>query len=477
VHRVFLQLADDFPDVRKLAAARSQAFIDTPLARTRAHTSDLGDLIMYLVVDFDHTWSGALAEKWMIESVRRAAYQMGDAAKTVHRVGGGPDDVDELLRFWAEHTSGGKVSTFCLTFLELVARPPGMDNAAAIKRDIDSRWGHVRASTLAEMRRVCAELQAGSRSVPAIMSGLLGRPVSPGAAAELIMWGFSEARADEERRTPRYIDMPTGEGEFVAAWRERSSIWRAAFDTPAADLAPAADAADESSRKRKTLPGVCRSLRVEYAKSRVTLPPPGTKDSMSIRGEIVHVACTCDKCAYQTFLAESRAAWNGTRRSDAADDDDAAAAVAAADEKKMFIGGLSAQSDLSKLRDILVEHGGDGGRDLQEIETVRDTVTGKLKPYVFVRFASRVAVFDAMRSIRVAHEAGRVGRRTSDSRAARNSSVREPFPALDVTAAGTDDGDDNAPTGSVRSAGRFWFQDKPIVFDIVRHVQPRWMQH
>jgi hypothetical protein len=419
---------------------------------------------MYLVVDFDHAWSGELAEKWMIESVRRAAYQMGDAAKTVHRVGGGPDDVDELLRFWAEHTSGGKVSTFCLTFLELVARPPGMDDAAAIKRDIDSRWGHVRASTLAEMRRVCAELQAGSRSVPAIMSGLLGRPVSPGAAAELIMWGFAEARADEERRTPRYIDMPTGEGAFVAAWRERSSIWRAAFDTPAADLAPAADA-DASSRKRKTLPGVCRSLRVEYAKARVTLPPPGTKDSMSIRGEIVHVACTCDKCAYQTFLAESRAAWNGTRHSDAAAD--AAAAAAAADEKKMFIGGLSAQSDLSKLRDILVEHGGDGGRDLQEIETVRDTVTGKLKPYVFVRFASRTAVFDAMRSVRVAHEAGRVGRRTSDSRLARNSSVREPFPALA----------DDAPSESVRNAGRFWFQDKPIVFDVVRHVQPRWMQH
>merc|ERR1712137_1348802 len=50
VHRLFLQMAHDFPEIRYEAHRRLRAFMDHPRGRTKDATPDLGMLIQCLLI-------------------------------------------------------------------------------------------------------------------------------------------------------------------------------------------------------------------------------------------------------------------------------------------------------------------------------------------------------------------------------------------------------------------------------------------
>jgi hypothetical protein len=456
VHRVFLQLADDHPEVRQLASARLARFVAEPAARMRAETSDLGDLIQYLCIVEEQQWAGALADAFVVESVRRAALQMGaEAHRLVHRLDG---DVDKLLEFWAEHTSGGKVTTFCVAFLELLARPAGA-TLEALKADIDRRWGHVRPSALAQLRDVCATIARGERTVPQIMSNLVGRQVTPGAAAELILWGFREAFADEERRVARFIALPSDEGDAVAEWRERCRVWRAALQTPAPELDPIGD---EKAPRKRMLAGVGRTIKREAKLRRHTaLQAPAC--AVSVHAVERHTQlCDCKRCQYSAFIAAAVARWNGAEH---ARDDDAA---------KMFVGGLAASVTEAALLDLLVKY---GRVRVLSLEVVRDKANPAAhRRYAFAFYDSEEAMLLAMRNLRAAWVEERVGVASGsddDDEAvqARDSTIDNPFPALEAAAEAAEATRRRRRTWQ---SYRFWLEHKPVVFDRVRRVEPRW---
>jgi uncharacterized protein YegL len=174
VHRVFLQLADDHPAVRELARSERLArFIAEPAARMRAETSDLGDLIQYLCVAERPAVDGRARRGvcGRVGAPRRAADGRGRASSLA-----APPRRRRrrsCCSFGREQTSGGKVTTFCVAFLDQLARPAGV-TLEALKSDIDRRWGHVRpAVTGAVARRVRQQLRAASAPCQQIMSNLV----------------------------------------------------------------------------------------------------------------------------------------------------------------------------------------------------------------------------------------------------------------------------------------------------------------
>jgi hypothetical protein len=70
VHRLFLQVAHDIPEVRNLAQTRLRAFIEDPGHRRRRSTPDLGHLIQYLLIADEITWQD-LAPTFVPEALRR----------------------------------------------------------------------------------------------------------------------------------------------------------------------------------------------------------------------------------------------------------------------------------------------------------------------------------------------------------------------------------------------------------------------
>ncbi len=47
IHRLFLQMTKEYPDIITEAEAAIDQFINNPKKRSRTHTPDLGDLILY----------------------------------------------------------------------------------------------------------------------------------------------------------------------------------------------------------------------------------------------------------------------------------------------------------------------------------------------------------------------------------------------------------------------------------------------
>jgi hypothetical protein len=48
IHRLFLEMTKEYPDIIKEAENAIEQFIQHPKKRSRTHTPDLGDLILYL---------------------------------------------------------------------------------------------------------------------------------------------------------------------------------------------------------------------------------------------------------------------------------------------------------------------------------------------------------------------------------------------------------------------------------------------
>lgn len=118
VHRVFLEMMKDYPQIQIIAEERLQNFIENPHSRIRAKTPDLGDLIYYLAITEKYSWND-LKYFYVEEAFRRNARFISHIALATI---GNPED---LLTFWMKETKAGRVTMFNVLFLETIARPEG----------------------------------------------------------------------------------------------------------------------------------------------------------------------------------------------------------------------------------------------------------------------------------------------------------------------------------------------------------------
>lgn len=216
IHRLLLQMAQDYPSIQKIARDQVEGFISRPEMRTRKGTSDLGLLIVYLSLVDDVQWS----DMWHVfvpEMVRRAFARMSEAFQ--------PDECDSLQelveRFDTLEPEHGRVIAFFLVFTSIVSKP--QDGPASAKQAFtevcsmyDRRWGQLpadrRSEVLADVTRICR-----CKSVKEVLAELMPAAPSEEDLAELLLW--ANKNGHNVKAILRVPEFPMKEHPLTDNWR------------------------------------------------------------------------------------------------------------------------------------------------------------------------------------------------------------------------------------------------------------------
>jgi len=198
VHRLFLQMAHEYPEVRREALDRLRRFIRHPAGRTRDKTPNLGDLIQYLLVTEDISWED-LAPSFIPEALRRHVGRGIARQKFQHQSWldySGTEDFnssscstveDIICAFNKFAPKAGMVSSFCVMFYRCVGRPQGF-TLSQVQEEYDKTWGHLaqasREEIVAKCSRLCQLDSVSDILPPMFPSG----SCSDEDVAELILW-------------------------------------------------------------------------------------------------------------------------------------------------------------------------------------------------------------------------------------------------------------------------------------------------
>eukprot|EP01130_Rhizamoeba_saxonica_P017243 TRINITY_DN8280_c0_g1_i1.p1 TRINITY_DN8280_c0_g1~~TRINITY_DN8280_c0_g1_i1.p1 ORF type:complete len:1047 (-),score=246.98 TRINITY_DN8280_c0_g1_i1:59-3199(-) len=223
IHRVFLAMADEYPEIKTTAEEALSTFIENPKSRLRATTPDLGDLIQYLTITDKYSWED-IKEPYIIEAVRRNALHIGHV--NINTIEG---EVDGILSFWEEATNGGRVTMFNVLFNKIVASPEGK-TIQDIKDTYDIRWGRITNQQMSAIKQGFDQILQISH-LPEIFA-YFGLPNSKEIIAETILWGIENK--DDFSSGPKYrkYGLPKELGENYQTYLIRKEIYQQANENP-----------------------------------------------------------------------------------------------------------------------------------------------------------------------------------------------------------------------------------------------------
>lgn len=193
VHRLFLQMAREYPNVRRLAKQRLQNFIQEPAARTRARTPCLGSLVHCLLVVEDVLWED-LAPTLIPEAFRRHVMRQ-ETKGYFFDSRWCPESADQLVSLWDYFApQAGMVITFFVMFYHLVGRPQG-ETIEDVECRYDRRWGRLPDDVNTELIGMCSHLRtkaSASDFFPFMFPWTSGGPQS---LKEVVQWAEMHSRA------------------------------------------------------------------------------------------------------------------------------------------------------------------------------------------------------------------------------------------------------------------------------------------
>jgi len=319
-------------------------------------TPDLGDLIQYLTITDKLSWDD-IKEAFVQEAVRRNALHIGK----VHlpSITGG---VDGLLNKWLEGTNAGKVTLFCVLFLQVVARPKGK-TIPDIKQMYDSRWGRLQDEVLAHLKDGCHEILQ-LKSLPEIFSRL-GLPRDKEAIAELILWAFDNI--EESPKVNYQGGIPHKGGIRLLEWQERHKIWIKASEFPPKELQWMPPL--EKKLKPTAMTGVAAVLKT------LSINKAPTQKSH-------HFECACKRCIRQIDLDKKIKEWHSQVDNNFLNP-----------QNTLFIARLNYQTTENTLQQYFATFG-----EIRHVRLVRDINGGKSRGYGFIEFGSCEAVTNVLSS-------------------------------------------------------------------------------
>lgn len=222
IHRLFLQMAFEYPSIVTEAESKLEAFISNPQNRIRKHTPDLGDLLHYLFVTDKYKWSD-LKESYIQESYRRSAFQMGHVNFNLVRNG-----VPGLIGLWNENTNAGRVTMFNCLFMSILAKPEEK-TIKDVAAEYDSRWGKVSLAKLAELKSAYERVKKMNK-VQETLPEILGRSVADDAIAEMMLWAIANK---DDTNNIQYNGIPENGGAVLQDYMHRIEMHSKAL--PAAE--------------------------------------------------------------------------------------------------------------------------------------------------------------------------------------------------------------------------------------------------
>lgn len=212
IHRLFLQIAREHPEVRKMAFEQLWRFIRDPAMRTRKRTPSLGNLVQCLLIAEEVTWKD-LAPSIIPEAFRRHVLRQEYKQMFFSSQNCGAS-IEQLISAWDHFAPQASMVLSCsVLFYRCMVRPEGhsLDDVEAA---YDRCWGRLRHEAMIDIIGICENL-CQQHSVmdffPTLLSGThssLGEPLLPAeqhecqrtdhAVAELILWAERYGHGGED---------------------------------------------------------------------------------------------------------------------------------------------------------------------------------------------------------------------------------------------------------------------------------------
>jgi len=245
VHRLFLQMAREYPNVRRLARQRLRNFIREPAARTRARTPCLGSLVHCLLVVEDVLWED-LAPTLIPEAFRR--HVMRQEAKGYYFDSRFcAESADQLVSLWDWFApQAGMVITFLVMYYHRVGRPKG-ETIENVECRYDRRWGRLPDEADTELVGMCNYLRQRTSAAdffPLMFPWTTGGPQSlkeavqwaelhsrgsiSNSLCEIILWAEKHGRCSAGIPETEWPAL-NGPHELLTKWWEasqRRAFWR-----------------------------------------------------------------------------------------------------------------------------------------------------------------------------------------------------------------------------------------------------------
>jgi len=218
VHRLFLQVAQEYPEMRQLALQRLRSFIQDPAARTRDQTPSLGSLVQCLLVTEELSWED-LAPSFIPEALRRHAVRQVAWGETMD-LSNCKGSVDKLISEWDRFAPRAACMTcFSVLFYHRVGRP----NRCSLKEvaaAYDRRWGRLQSDVVQEMMAACAHLSQ-CHSIENIIAEILPHgSCTRDKLGDMILWAERHGRPScrgviIESKWPQF----QGPNKLLRQWR------------------------------------------------------------------------------------------------------------------------------------------------------------------------------------------------------------------------------------------------------------------
>jgi len=379
IHRLFLQMMADYPEVGSEAEKALTQFLKVPSSRCRRVTADLGDLIQFLTVSSQYTWDD-LKESYVQELLRRMARHIGVIA--LPPIG----SVEELLDTWHKRVpESGRVSMFNKLFLDTMKSNGA--SVADVVAGYDSRWGRLSTSQLATLKGGYAEIMKVSSTQELLRR--LGYDLTPPALAELILWAI-EFR---QEGPVQYAGIPRKAGGRVKDWLAKHRLWKQAMANPPPVLEyrpPIVQSTPRASTRYKSVSSTLTSTSSNPAKMDVD---GGEQQDPDHHSEVVVANCDCARCKVQRARETKIAAWQQEKaeRVTVSPTSSSTPLSSTTPLCSLFIQGLPRDATADHVTGAFSQFG-----RVSSVDLVIKRSTGLSKGYAFVHFQDPHSVQEAL---------------------------------------------------------------------------------
>ena len=197
VHRTMVQMALDHPEIQAEATRRLKAFMGSAQRRSRSSCANLGDVLPLLAIA-DVKWS-EFQHTFIPELIRRQVRWSDEKIQPQHH-----DSLAGLAAVWPAHV--GKVTGFCLAFLQVVAGIEGRATLAEVAARCDVTWSKLPEATVRSMKASLASILAEKD-----LATRIRQMCTPGSSAaallqtdravhELLLWAVENAPEETAKR-------------------------------------------------------------------------------------------------------------------------------------------------------------------------------------------------------------------------------------------------------------------------------------
>eukprot|EP00747_Dinoflagellata_sp_TGD_P162258 gnl/TRDRNA2_/TRDRNA2_179664_c0_seq1.p1 gnl/TRDRNA2_/TRDRNA2_179664_c0~~gnl/TRDRNA2_/TRDRNA2_179664_c0_seq1.p1 ORF type:complete len:557 (+),score=82.90 gnl/TRDRNA2_/TRDRNA2_179664_c0_seq1:60-1673(+) len=186
-HRLLLQMAQEYPALRREASRRLTNFIRSPAGRTREQAPCLGHLVHCLLVVDEITWAD-LAPTLVPEALRRHVLRSEQRGRCFDSRACNTSSMEELIWAWdCFAPQACMVLSSCIMFYHRIGKPHGQ-SLQDVMDAYDRRWGRLPQSVVEDIISECDVLCQKLSVVDFVLPLMISSSFCIEDVCELLLW-------------------------------------------------------------------------------------------------------------------------------------------------------------------------------------------------------------------------------------------------------------------------------------------------